>query len=580
MVTRRVFFFLILAVLLLNPGRAGAFSLGKLQVDSRMGEPLRAAIVIHPQAGERNFKAIPGELSDYALLHVQRSPILDRLRVTVARVGGERRIELHTDQTVDSDGFDLLLRVSSNHHTSFPVFRVDIPTPDLPHGARVAPKVNRLAVHRSHVPVIKPAKRTFRPSAPLVEKNYGPIKVGEHLTGIARRIRRETGNSIFQIMAALVARNPDRFILGNMNSLIEGSVLKIPPPEVIGRIDDRVARRLRYQHARHWLQPREERRKRRAPAPPELPSLPMVPEPVTEPPPTDEPEPVTERVEVEPEPVASEPVAPKKKTPKAVEKPPEPVTVAESAPAPVVEKKTAPVEPAEPAPTPQVGKSPELEAILEQLRVITRVLEDNKGQWNQLESRVAALEKDPGSTVFSENVDPELLARFERRLSALEQARKEWDSLEGRVVELELVEPVAINGGTGTVTATAGDRETAAGPENRFYLMVAAAVAVGGLLLAAFLTWMGRRWNRADHWSNLRALLSSLAQKEPDLLVEALRETEPVFDKDGFVPSIQMPAPGVSPKAGKRSVPGNVGKTVRKLRSVEAGREDEFTYPG
>ena len=561
--------FLVLVVVMLGSGHADAFTLGKLQVFSRLGDPLKAGVDIRPESGEKDFQAALGSPSDYGLLHLDRSPLLDRIRVAVVPAPEGARIVLDSTSPLETAGFHLLLRISSNQRTSFPVFRMDLPPPPTPSVVRVASGPDRRAAART---VAEPPRR----EAARPEQTYGPIKTGEHLTGIARAVRQDTGLSVFKIMAAIVARNPDRFIQGNMNSLIEGSTLVIPPPEVIGRINLREARLLRLQHARHWLQPREERRRQPAPAPPEL-----VYHPVAQPAPAPVP--------------TAEPSAPAavKSVPDAVDSPATD-RAADSRVAAGTGRRTVPDTTdrggTRSGETREAGRdTPGLEAILEQLRVITRVLEDNKGQWNRLEERVATLETGTGAKAMEqEPEESEQWERLEQRLTELEQARKEWDMLEGRVTELEL------SGPDSTVIVPPKHNRVAPQPadasllsslppmlfQDRFYLIVAASVAGVGLLLAALLIWMGRRWNQADHWHNLRALLSSVASQEPDLLVDALKETEPVFDQAAFVPSFHSHAtPTVRPQPGKRTIAGDAGHAAERLHSISENRIREHNAP-
>lgn len=59
---------------------------------------------------------------------------------------------------------------------------------------------------------------------------YGPVETGETLGSIAENYR-SNGATLSQVMMAMLLKNPESFIDGNMNSLKKGSILKIPSDE-------------------------------------------------------------------------------------------------------------------------------------------------------------------------------------------------------------------------------------------------------------------------------------------------------------------------------------------------------------
>jgi FimV-like protein len=72
-------------------------------------------------------------------------------------------------------------------------------------------------------------------STPAVE-TVGPISAAQTLWSIANESRPDRRASIYQFMLAFVERNPDAFILGNINLMQEGAILEVPTVEEALRI--------------------------------------------------------------------------------------------------------------------------------------------------------------------------------------------------------------------------------------------------------------------------------------------------------------------------------------------------------
>ncbi|MEO5345090.1 MAG: hypothetical protein H7834_01775 [Magnetococcus sp. YQC-9] len=85
-------------------------------------------------------------------------------------------------------------------------------------------------------------------------KPYGPVKEGDTLTSIARGLVSSRSVTIYQIMTAIYERNPDQFLLGNMNNLISGGMLTIPSVPEARAIPDRWARAMCLAHTKAWEQ--------------------------------------------------------------------------------------------------------------------------------------------------------------------------------------------------------------------------------------------------------------------------------------------------------------------------------------
>lgn len=73
------------------------------------------------------------------------------------------------------------------------------------------------------------------------------VQDGDMASVLAFRLK-PRGATIEQMMVALLARNPDAFILGNVNLLKQGAVLRLPPAEDVLRIPPEQARDMVQRH--------------------------------------------------------------------------------------------------------------------------------------------------------------------------------------------------------------------------------------------------------------------------------------------------------------------------------------------
>ncbi len=81
-------------------------------------------------------------------------------------------------------------------------------------------------------PVPAPATQPAAPVAATAPRStpgeYGPVQAGDTLSQIVQRIAPDDSVSVNQMMLALLRSNPEAFIGGNINSLRQGAVLRIP----------------------------------------------------------------------------------------------------------------------------------------------------------------------------------------------------------------------------------------------------------------------------------------------------------------------------------------------------------------
>ncbi|MEO5362968.1 MAG: hypothetical protein H7838_05020 [Magnetococcus sp. DMHC-8] len=392
------------------PRPAHAFALGELQLHSRLNQSLQAMAPITLDPGEEIVAVDMGGNTDYQLLRLPRKTVVHDIQVQLKEQDGRMFVSLQSTAPVREKDFHVLLRVSSNHHTYFPFFRV---RPTL--GDREAGPANTEAAAR---PATSAQGVQTTASSPKgtggTNRMYGPVRGREGLVDVARRFQKGTTLAVVQVEVAIWRHNQNKFIRNNMNGLKAGVKLAIPPPEEIARIDLQEAKELRLSHAVEWKKSPKERSMAAMPSP--------APAPAVLPTGQDDAARAAPGGSVP----TGEPVPDLAKTPpvkapsrdQAKDQPREPAKAQPKDLARVPPKGGNGEAGKGGDPEPVKVESGTLQAILTQLQVITRVLENHHERQEQLEKRVDILEK-----------NQEQQEQLGKRVSALEQSMKEWNFL-------------------------------------------------------------------------------------------------------------------------------------------------------
>ncbi|RMF92227.1 MAG: hypothetical protein D6736_03825 [Nitrospinota bacterium] len=185
---------------LLGGERGEALSLGELQVQSRLGSPLRAVIPLRVSAEDwgKKFVVSAGSIADYRELGLIRPPVIEDLTVQVSGKQKSDRlfITLSSKRPITQPRFDLVIKVQLDGGTLLEKYSVQLsPTPE---------------------PAPPPAGR---------QQVYGPVAPGETLMDIARKIG-ATEETVSRVAVALWQQNRDAFIDANMHGLRVGSYLR------------------------------------------------------------------------------------------------------------------------------------------------------------------------------------------------------------------------------------------------------------------------------------------------------------------------------------------------------------------
>lgn len=129
-----------------------------------------------------------------------------------------------------------------------PVPATPVPAPDA--AAEPAPPPVAVAPLPPEQPVAEPAP------ADAGSAQYGPVKQGDTLSGIASGLDLPGGYSLDQTMLALLRANPDAFLGDNINRLKRGAVLRMPGADDLGGVNADEAALVVREQMQQWRQAR------------------------------------------------------------------------------------------------------------------------------------------------------------------------------------------------------------------------------------------------------------------------------------------------------------------------------------
>jgi pilus assembly protein FimV len=248
---------LAVVALLLAPLLAYAAGLGRLTVNSGLGQPLNAEIeIVSLQAGEEDsLSARLASSEAFRQAGIEMTAALVDVQFSIDRRGGRPVIRIRSTQPINEPFLDMLVELqwATGRLVREYTFLLDPPEYRQPKPAAAAPQPSaRPAPEPS---VAKPAPRME--SRPLISEPPrtagGPsagsyeVKKGDTLGAIARQ-NLPQGVTLNQMLVALFRANQDAFIQGNVNLVRAGRILSIPDREAAVALASEDANRLVQSH--------------------------------------------------------------------------------------------------------------------------------------------------------------------------------------------------------------------------------------------------------------------------------------------------------------------------------------------
>jgi pilus assembly protein FimV len=250
------------------PLLAQAAGLGRLSVQSTLGQPLRAEIeVVALLPGEESsLEAHLASGNAFAQAGIEFNPVLVGMRFAFEKGDGRTVLRVTTRQPVNEPFLDVLVELRWATGLLVREYTVLLDPPDYraPKPMAVAPAVPATT---AAAPIAPAASAAPAPAAPMAEaakpeprieeqpiaaapapaeakgaQSY-EVKKGDTLGAIARQYRPE-GVTFNQMLIALQRANEDAFIRNNVNLVRAGRILNIPDHEAVAAVEAADANRL------------------------------------------------------------------------------------------------------------------------------------------------------------------------------------------------------------------------------------------------------------------------------------------------------------------------------------------------
>lgn len=267
-----------LATMLLASVDAMALGLGRLNVQSGLGETLRAEIDVTSLTADEasNLQVKVASPEAYRAAGVDYNGVLTGTRVTLERrADGRPYLRVNSDRSVQEPFVDVILEISWSTGRLVREYTMlfDPPTsraaatpapapstspaitPARPDAAAAPRAERRPATPRAPAAEASEPRRAApspeptpapAPRAPSVDSASGDeytVRPGDTLSRIANRTQRQ-GVSLDQMLVSLFQANPDAFAGNNMNRLKSGAVLAVPSADAVRAVTPAEARSL------------------------------------------------------------------------------------------------------------------------------------------------------------------------------------------------------------------------------------------------------------------------------------------------------------------------------------------------
>lgn len=254
------------ALLVVAPWAVDAAGLGRLTVQSSLGQPFQAEIdLVSVQKDELGTLSVRlASPAAYQQAGLQYSGVVAGLAFRIEqRPNGQPYIRISSDRPVNEFVVDVLIDFAWASGRIMREYRVLLDPPGVPSApavaeSRPAPAAVQAPAARA-VPVEPP-----RAAAPT--GSYGPVKRGETLSQIARSVRPD-GVSVEQMLVGLYRSNPDAFIRKNMNLMRSGRILRVPERDEVAAISPQEAMKEYRAQVADWNSYRQSLAQAPAPAP-------------------------------------------------------------------------------------------------------------------------------------------------------------------------------------------------------------------------------------------------------------------------------------------------------------------------
>ena len=269
--------------LALLPCSIYAAGLGKLNVSSGLGEPLKAEIELLSVSPEELSTLAASIASEEAYLAqgISRLGIHNSIKVDLAKnADGSPVLKLHSNQPISDPYLDMLIQVdwatgrlqreytvlldppgykpASDSSADAPV---TLPSAGMSESNQLTSNYNASGSASSAKPSIKKPSKPKKPVAQTPADLYQSpdnavaqeltTKRGDTLSSIAKDLQVD-GVNLDQMLAGLYEDNQEAFTNGNMNRLKVGQIIKVPTKERLAAVNTQEAKKTVKVHSANW----------------------------------------------------------------------------------------------------------------------------------------------------------------------------------------------------------------------------------------------------------------------------------------------------------------------------------------
>jgi pilus assembly protein FimV len=245
---------------------AHALALGRVNVQSALGEPLRAEIDVPDINAEEaaSLKTTVANGDAFRAAGLEFNPALGNMQISLQRrANGQSYLRLTSDKPINEPFVDLILEASWSSGRIVRDYTMLFDPPNLraqaapsavtapslsasPSPAVVSPRVSPPATASAGgTPALAPVSRAPAAARPVPRPAPAPkaepaapakqgsvtVKAGDTANQLAARFKPK-GVSLDQMLVAMLSANPDAFVDGNVNRLKKGAVLEMPSTTV------------------------------------------------------------------------------------------------------------------------------------------------------------------------------------------------------------------------------------------------------------------------------------------------------------------------------------------------------------
>ena len=233
---------------------ASALSLGRITVQSALGEPLRAEVDIPEINAEEaaSLKMAVAQPSAFQAAGLEYNPAMGTLKTSLqTRANGRAFIRLSSDRAINEPFVDMILeatwasgRIVRDYTMLFdpaplrkvaPTALPPVQVPSQSQAPTTAPSATRPTVTAATTatktesrPAVRPTPVKETPPPKSAEHSQKiKVKTGDTASGIAATVM-PANVSLDQMLVAMLRANPDAFIRDNVNRMKAGAVLEVP----------------------------------------------------------------------------------------------------------------------------------------------------------------------------------------------------------------------------------------------------------------------------------------------------------------------------------------------------------------